>query len=68
VARPPLRRGPGAALALAEDLRALADLGLIEITVDELGQLRCAPAALDDEASTIDEIDEVRGKEGDERP
>jgi hypothetical protein len=29
----------------------LADLGLIEITIDELGQLRCWPTDLDEGAA-----------------
>lgn len=48
---------PGAALALAEDLRALADAGLIEIAVDDDGELRCAPVDVDDALDGLDEDD-----------
>lgn len=47
---------PRRALALAEDLRVLAELGLIEMTVDELGEVRCAPTELGDEMPTASKV------------
>jgi hypothetical protein len=35
------RLEPGAALALARDLRALAELGLIDMRADGVGDVRC---------------------------
>ena len=46
-------REPGAALALAENLRVLTELGLIEMRVDEAGQDRFGLTGLGGECESV---------------